>query len=393
VTITLVTGQDGYDDLETEWILTLNEEIIRRETIIFDSSNKEVQFELIPDREGLLKYSLFIPTESGEFSRNNNRHDFNLEVAPEQIKVLMVFSRPTWDYSFLYRNLVRDKGLSLDSILPVKIDESISWENIDTKLYSYDIIILGNIDLTSIPERSAVNLSDYVLNRGGGLILLGGPDTFNNENNVNKDLAAILPFSLMSAGNSYRMSELKITLPEQSLSHPIFKSRWWTHVELAKAWSDAPNLRSVNRISNVIPGAEILVSMMSGSTNYPLICLRNTGEGRTLVWATDDGWRLDFAMRSIDSPYYLYRDIWAETMRFMAGRQTSRQLDVSIFGDQIYAGKSTVLQAQLVDPSLLGLGDLNLDVEVQTKEGYKKAVSLIKVPGSDSMMLLLGTWN
>jgi uncharacterized membrane protein len=385
VTVTLIIGQDGFGGHETEWVLTLNDEIIRRENIKFDTLKKEIRFELVPDREGLLSYSIFIPVEAGEFSSNNNRHDFKLEVAPEQIKVLLAFSRPSWDYAFLYRNLIRDKGLVVESVLPVKASDSIDWNEIAGKINDYDVVILGNIDLAAIPRESADSFADYITRRGGGLILLGGPETFSSANKVNTSLASLLPFTLIPSENSYRLNKMKISLPAKSLSHPIFKSRWWTREELAKAWNDAPNLRAVNRVSELVPGAEVLASLVFESTEYPLAVLRNSGDGRVMAWTTDDGWRFDFAMRSIESPYYLYRDIWAETIRYMAGRQTSRQLNVSVIGDEIVAGKLTILQAQLIDPSLLGLDSLTLQAEIKSDEGYAKTVKLNRVPGSDSV--------
>ncbi|MBX3357135.1 MAG: VWA domain-containing protein [Phycisphaeraceae bacterium] len=63
-------------------------------------------------------------------------------------------------------------------------------------LQAYDLVILQNVAADALPRNSHALLASYVSDQGGGLIMVGGPDSFGAGGWKGSDLEAVLPVRL-----------------------------------------------------------------------------------------------------------------------------------------------------------------------------------------------------
>jgi uncharacterized membrane protein len=118
-------------------------------------------------------------------------------------------------------------------------------------------------------------LRDYV-ERGGGLLMIGGYLTFQGiqakGNYHGTDVEAVLPVELQ-AGDDRREHPEGVTPVVRLASHPVMRG--------LEQW---PHFLGYNR-ARLRPGAELLASLCGD----PFIAVREAGEGRTAIFASDCG--------------------------------------------------------------------------------------------------------
>src|SRR5690606_34963768 len=63
-------------------------------------------------------------------------------------------------------------------------------------LQAFDLVVLQNVPVEAVPERAQRALADYVRDLGGGLVLIGGPDSFGPGGWNGTPVADVLPVRL-----------------------------------------------------------------------------------------------------------------------------------------------------------------------------------------------------
>jgi uncharacterized membrane protein len=144
---------------------------------------------------------VFIPDRANDdrIASNNSAETFT--VTPGKGRVLVVDgvgdARPSSGGLTLSRTLERAE-IDVVTLSP-------SEAPIDVlSLQAYDLVILQNVAAEEIPRSAHKALADYVSELGGGLVMVGGPDSFGAGGWKGTDLEPVLP--------------VKLDLPEQLLA-------------------------------------------------------------------------------------------------------------------------------------------------------------------------------
>ena len=77
---------------------------------------------------------------------------------------------------------------ALEKVYDVKVEESIP-----AQLSGYDAVVLNNIPISKISDSKVDLLSDYISEKGNGLIVVGGDNSFDQGNYKNSYFETILP--------------------------------------------------------------------------------------------------------------------------------------------------------------------------------------------------------
>jgi uncharacterized membrane protein len=161
-------------------------------------------------------------------------------------------------------------SLGEDSYLPkTVIEASTGAKFIDglgsKKLGEIQLVILSNIDCTSLPDPLRDGLVDYLQN-GGALLITGGARSFGSGGYGNSNLAGILPFQIM-VPRDWQPSRSGNIVPTDK-SHPVFSG-----VDFLKT----PLINQFNNLGWQ-PGARG-IAMFAKFGQQPLIAERNVGAG------------------------------------------------------------------------------------------------------------------
>ena len=151
--------------------------------------------------EGSTKLKLSFPVNPGELIASNNSQEFIIGAKKESIKVLVIETRPRWEYRFIRNALSRDPGVDVDCLLlhpnhgkgdgpdyiqsfPDKLEE----------LQKYDVVFLGDVGIgkDQLTKEQANLLAGLVKEQASGIVFIPGP-LGNQLTLKDTDLEPIIP--------------------------------------------------------------------------------------------------------------------------------------------------------------------------------------------------------
>ena len=240
------------------------------------------RFQVKPPRPGVLFYRLrVVPDENSqvfdkpELSREatlaNNERLIAVNRDAHVFRILYVGGRPNWERKFLGRALEEDDRLQLVSLVRIarkearfdfrgrvgessnplfrgfkeEVDEetesynqpvlvrmnvrdnselSDGFPKAKAELYRYDAVILDDIESAFFTRDQLSLLDKFVSERGGGLLMLGGRDTFQHGKWDNTPIADALPVYLDRTGDRLT-APLHWQLTREGLLEPWMRVR------------------------------------------------------------------------------------------------------------------------------------------------------------------------
>ena len=118
-------------------------------------------------------------------------------------RILYFEGRPRWEFKFLKRAVEDDKTLRLttdlrtteDKMYRQLVDQDTNTALVDgfptkvQELFDYDALILGSVDQAYLKPAQQELIHEFVDRRGGGLLLMGGPDSLADGSYAQSGLA------------------------------------------------------------------------------------------------------------------------------------------------------------------------------------------------------------
>jgi uncharacterized membrane protein len=150
---------------------------------------------------GFLDFSaqIVVPSENDKFTQNNQLAAFSQVIGPA--RVLLVASDDT-ETQFLLPAL-EQAGIIVDTLSPQSLPLSM------VGLADYKSVILANVPATDISNAQMELLDRYVKDIGGGLLVIGGPDSFAPGGYFQTPLERTLPIE-MQIKDQQRLPQLTI---------------------------------------------------------------------------------------------------------------------------------------------------------------------------------------
>ena len=189
-------------------------------------------------------------------------------------------------------------------------------------------MIFGNIEADFFTREQLELTSDFVAERGGGLLVLGAR-SFDRQGLAGTALEQALPVDLtdrrIDASRSPRRNVHRRSSPNtpaltvDGLMHPATRLAV-SPDENRQKWAALPALASVAQVGGSRPGAQVLaVALTAGGTPQPLIAAQRYGQGRSVVFAGEASWRWRMMRPATDTSY---ETIWRQLARWItAGAQ------------------------------------------------------------------------
>ncbi len=142
---------------------------------------------------------LVIATDADSFSQNNALASFSEVVGPP--RVLLVASEPNEIASLL--PALTGAGVDVDVTTPANLPADTSG------LAAYKALVMANVPATDLSTRQMQRIDSYVQDLGGGLVFIGGPDSYGPGRYYDTPLAATLPVE-MQIRDQQRLPQLTI---------------------------------------------------------------------------------------------------------------------------------------------------------------------------------------
>tara|TARA_R110002073_G_scaffold65408_3_gene163315 strand:+ start:1049 stop:3220 length:2172 start_codon:yes stop_codon:yes gene_type:complete len=280
-----------------------------------------------PEQTGEFQLTLTIPPHSGERITSNNELSMPISIPEEQLKVLVIESRPRWEYRYLRNALSRDPGIEVSCLLfhpglsktgGGNRDYIASFPDDLAELSQYDVVFLGDVGVGEgqLTEDQCRLLKGLVEQQASGLVLI--PGIAGHEMSlVDSPLGDLFPVTLdesqpngwgSRAASHFALTELG--------RHSLLTKLADNDDANARVWAGLPGFQWYAPVVRATAGAEVLAVHEDASNQYgrtPLIVTRSAGAGKVLFMGTDGAWRW---RRGVEDLYH-YR-FWGQVVRWMA---------------------------------------------------------------------------
>ena len=159
-------------------------------------------------------------------------------------------------------------------------------------LFKYHGVILGSADASVFTADQQSMLADFVTVRGGGLLALGGEQSFAEGGWLETPVSYLLPIAFDSNRNRHS-PKLSLTVnvqpTDQGIDHPALRIAD-DKQRAARMWRQLPPLTIVNAVYPR-PGAEILLTGTDRSGREQVVlAVQQYGGGRVVAFTPQDSW-------------------------------------------------------------------------------------------------------
>lgn len=340
------------------------------------------------DEAGEIDLELATPVMTGEVDPSNNTERRHLSVREERLRVLLVESRPRYEFRYLKQWLERDNSIELQTIL-LDADPEYAQEDRTAlpyfpvqreALWKYDVIVLGDVSLTQLGATAPGWIVDFVREKGGGLIAVSGP-LATPRGWAGSPLETLLPLpsellgQLPATAESTEAFTPQLTIDGQK-GVPIFR---FADSEAAsvQVLKGLPGFYGLTEIPRTKPGVRVLAEhpyRRGERERLPVITLQQVGAGKVLFHATDELWRWRFRQGDLYFGKY-----WSQAIRYLSrGKLLGQDRAVEFLTDrQIFRRSEPVtFRVRFVEERQAPTDDAAVRVIVEQTTGGRQEVTL-----------------
>ncbi len=319
-----------------------------------DGESLAFRFQLKPDQPGLTFYQVRVgprdqpvtPPDakspvapSEEATLANNARVIAVDRGQGPFRVLYVSGRPNWEFKFLNRAVQDDEQVQLVGLIRVakrepkfdfrgrvgetsnplfrgfgnqspedvqRYDQPVlvrlntrdefelraGFPRTPEDLYGYHAVILDDVEAEFFAADQAQLLQKFVSERGGGVLMLGGMESFQDGKYARTPIGDMLPVYLdRDEGPVEPPGPLHFQLAREGWLQPWARLRDNESDERARI--DAmPPFSVFNRVRSLKPGASVIASVRDEKGNeLPALAVQRFGHGRTAALMVGDLWR------------------------------------------------------------------------------------------------------
>jgi uncharacterized membrane protein len=300
---------------------------------------------------------------AGEGTDANNGRLLTVDQGAGPYRVLYVGGRPAWEFKFLRRALEGDAQLDLVGLLRIarrqpKFDFQASgrrtasplFEGFDAAdpegversdqpvlirlnvadeaelrdgfpkaaedLHGFSAVVLDDVEAGFFTQDQLALLRDFVGRRGGGLLMLGGPESFADGKYDRTPVGEILPVYLnRQAGPEASEGEFRLLLTREGWLQPWVRTRK-TEDDERRRLAEMPPFRTLSPAGAIKPGAAVLAQVADAAGNpAPALVAQPFGNGRVAAMLIGDLWR--WGMRRKDPKEDDLDRSWRQAVRWL----------------------------------------------------------------------------
>jgi hypothetical protein len=222
-------------------------------------------------------------------------------------------------------------------------------------------VILGDIEASYFTAEQMNLLDSFVRERGGGVLMLGGVNSFGLGKYQDTTVARMLPFDVSSTDGAYNAAAVPAKLIDTNREHPLLRLTP-DPATTRQLWDEAPPLIGLTPVHGVKAGAKLLIGTADGA---PVLAAQNYGQGRVAAFTSGGSW---YWQVSLPSTQNFHEKFWKQMMRWLAmGAKDRLSLDTDA---EVYTrGKPVTIRATLLAKDLQPVNDATVLCTVTNAAG------------------------
>ena len=303
-----------------------------------------LKFRHRPTQGGTVFYTLKVALKDAagadvttEATSVNNEQLIAVERSTMPRRILYVSGRPNWEFKFLRRAVETDPQLQMVGLIRIarkeakfdfrgregessnslfrgfdqadpetaeeydepvlvrvgtKDDEELrgGFPEKPEELFQYDAIILDDIEADFFLADQMKLIYDFVSRRGGGLLMMGGQESFRQGDYDRTPIGEMLPIDL-SREMKPPESGVRLSLTRDGWLQPWVRLRS-DEIAEEERLSSMPEFLTLNSAAFVRPGAVVMAEVQDAEeSRWPALVVQRFGKGRTAALCVGDFWR------------------------------------------------------------------------------------------------------
>jgi hypothetical protein len=354
------------------------------------SGQQELEFNYRPEQAGAHALLVSAVPLAGEVSRQNNSRGTRVRVVEKRLRILYLEGSPRWEYRYLKNAIMRDPTIRLACLLMDSEPSGGGEGNLKVpgfpanrkQLFEYDIVILGDVARSDLPDSQLALLKAFVEERGGSLVVIAGEAHMPWEYR-GSPLEALLPAVLPVGQHDYTTDEaFRLEPTAVGVRHTMLQLEADPAAN-RRRWESLPGGYWCGVVQRPKPGASVLLQAAGARRPtpeaLPLMLVQTVGEGMSFLSLIDSTWRWRYRLG--DTYFYRY---WGQVLRTMTPRELpgeNRLVKVTVDRDQYLPGDRVVLRARALTPTFHPLQAGSLSARLTRDDGTRTDVRLSPLSG------------
>jgi uncharacterized membrane protein len=306
-----------------------NEGVVDRKTVTPKTASETLNvtgLKYVPQIAGEKRLKLQVKPQDGELVTSNNDYTTYLTVLKGGLKALYLQGPNfTWEVRYL--------GFSLDAAREINVEVRVVRQpaagdkgllnDAEFAPGNYDVFILGDIAADYLTPTQQKLLA-VAVDKGAGLMMLGGRSSFGEGGWGNTALSGVAPFTMRAGDGQLKPpGGVKFEPSPAGLSGFVLRLGP-SAAESRKAWEAMSPTEEVNRFGPPKPLATVM-GQAAGS-GEPLMLGMDIGQGRVIALAGET-WPW---YRSGDQGRLAHRRFWRQAILWLAHKEDQGENEVKI---------------------------------------------------------------
>ena len=384
LTVDAVITQMGFGSSTVPLIVEDELRIIAEETVELGPDREPVVARIYLELEGVgpRRVTFRIPPQPGERVNRNNTRSVQVEVRGEREKVLYFEGEPRFEVKFMRRAVQEDENIQLvvlqrtaeSKFLRLDVDDGNELEfgfpTSREEMYRYRALILGSVEASFFTHDQLQIIADFVSERGGGLLFLGGHGAFAEGGWQGTPVEEVMPVVLGPPTDDPQgfFAEVKVTPTQAGLAHPSVLLGA-EQDQVRERWNSLPTVTTVNPISQVRPGATALLSGSGDQLALEQIVLafQRYGRGKSIALTIQDSWlwQMHADVPLEDQSHEIF---WQQMIRWLVDG-VPEAVEAVTDQEQVEPGENVRLVTNVSDSSYIEVNNATVTARITSPTG------------------------
>jgi len=323
----------------------------------------------VPQTPGEKKLTLKVKPRDGELIRSNNEVGTYITVLSGGLNVLFIQGpHSPWEHKFFVRAIKASPDIQAEDVIlrrPAS-EQNPNLSDADFAQGKFNVYVLSDVPadyLTSTQHQ----LLTHAVEKGAGLIMLGGRSSFGPGGWGQTALAQILPVDVHPGDGQLEPEGGIKFVPNLNATENFLFQVGSDRAESLKIWQTIPPLTGTNQFGSPKPNAFVL-AQSPGRPSEPLMIGGSTGSGRVLAFGGETwGWA-----RSSEVGRKAHRKFWRQIIFWLSHKEDQGDNKVNLTLDRRRLAVGQKLEAKISarDAKNAPLTDVNIETKI-TREGSK----------------------
>jgi uncharacterized membrane protein len=396
--VDVTLSQRGFDgesvrlDVEDEGRIVSSRDV----KLSAEAESTNVRIHFTASDPGARRFRFKVAVAPGEMVSQNNEREQLIFVQDRREKILYFEGEPRFELKFVRRAVADDKNLQVvclqrtaeGKFLRLDVDDAeelaSGFPKTREELFRYQGIVLGSVEASHFTHDQLRMIADFVSQRGGGLLALGGRLSFSEGGYAGTPVDEVLPVVLTPTTtappdeNGTRepqfFATLQISPTAYGSTHPV--TQFGPDLETsAERWKTLPPLSTLNVVRAVKPGATTLLEGSGdGVSQQPILSFQRYGRGKAIALTVNDSWQWQMH-HDIPLEDMTHELFWRKLLRWLVSYVPDR-VSVSTEKSRYAPGENVSVTAEVDDDRFLRVNNAQVTATVKAPSGDRTEIPM-----------------